>query len=63
MTKAKQEHSWEAGKLIVFDDTFRHEAWNPSYDTTRVVLMFDILCDIDPAQRNPEFWAKAQKQK
>lgn len=58
-----EEHSWQEGKLIVFDDTFRHEAWNPSRDTTRVVLMFDILCDIDPSERNPEFWEKAQKQK
>eukprot|EP01127_Copromyxa_protea_P024269 TRINITY_DN9462_c0_g1_i1.p1 TRINITY_DN9462_c0_g1~~TRINITY_DN9462_c0_g1_i1.p1 ORF type:complete len:406 (-),score=55.37 TRINITY_DN9462_c0_g1_i1:13-1230(-) len=58
-----EEHTWEEGKLIVFDDTFRHEAWNPSYDTTRVVLMFDILTDIPPESRNPEFWEKAQRQK
>ncbi len=32
---------WEEGKLIVFDDSFEHEAWNKS-DKPRVVLMFDI---------------------
>eukprot|EP01126_Amoeba_proteus_P034849 TRINITY_DN3493_c0_g1_i1.p1 TRINITY_DN3493_c0_g1~~TRINITY_DN3493_c0_g1_i1.p1 ORF type:complete len:260 (+),score=50.37 TRINITY_DN3493_c0_g1_i1:602-1381(+) len=57
------EHAWEEGKLMVFDDTFRHEAWNPSYDTTRVVLMFDILVDCEPSLRNPDFWEKAQKQR
>lgn len=29
------------GKLIVFDDSFVHEAWNKS-EETRIVLMFDI---------------------
>ena len=32
---------WEEGKLIIFDDSFDHEAWNRS-DKDRVVLMFDI---------------------
>lgn len=32
---------WEEGKLLVFDDSFEHEAWNKS-DKPRVVLMFDI---------------------
>ncbi len=32
---------WEAGKLLVFDDTIEHEAWNDSGDE-RVVLIFDI---------------------
>jgi aspartate beta-hydroxylase len=34
-------HQWEAGKVVVFDDTYEHEAWNRS-DTTRVVLIFDV---------------------
>lgn len=34
-------HHWEEGKLVVFDDSFEHEAWNKS-DQPRVVLMFDI---------------------
>jgi len=32
---------WEEGKLIIFDDTIEHEAWNQS-DQDRVVLIFDI---------------------
>jgi aspartyl/asparaginyl beta-hydroxylase (cupin superfamily) len=32
---------WEEGKLLIFDDTIEHEAWNNS-DQDRVVLIFDI---------------------
>jgi aspartyl/asparaginyl beta-hydroxylase (cupin superfamily) len=32
---------WEAGKSLVFDDTFTHEAWNHS-DEIRVVLFVDF---------------------
>jgi aspartyl/asparaginyl beta-hydroxylase (cupin superfamily) len=32
---------WQEGKLIMFDDTIEHEAWNES-DQDRVVLIFDI---------------------
>jgi aspartyl/asparaginyl beta-hydroxylase (cupin superfamily) len=32
---------WEAGKLMIFDDTIEHEAWNDSAED-RVVLIFDI---------------------
>src|SRR3546814_19998530 len=32
---------WEPGKLLMFDDTIRHEAWNYS-DRLRVVLIFDV---------------------
>ena len=39
---------WEEGKLLIFDDTIEHEAWNDS-DRDRVVLIFDIwrpeLCE------------------
>ncbi|MCA0196772.1 MAG: aspartyl/asparaginyl beta-hydroxylase domain-containing protein [Proteobacteria bacterium] len=34
-------HVWEPGKLVMFDDTIRHEAWNHS-DRLRVVLIFDV---------------------
>lgn len=34
-------HHWKEGKLVIFDDSFEHEAWNNSNDD-RVVLMFDI---------------------
>lgn len=37
----EETHHWEEGKLVVFDDSFEHEAWNQS-DGRRVVLMFDI---------------------
>lgn len=32
---------WEEGKLLIFDDTIEHEAWNNSGED-RVVLIFDI---------------------
>jgi len=36
-----ETHVWKPGKLVVFDDTITHEAWNRS-DELRVVLIFDI---------------------
>jgi len=32
---------WKEGELMIFDDSFNHEAWNNS-TSHRVVLMFDI---------------------
>jgi hypothetical protein len=32
---------WEEGKLLIFDDTIEHEAWNDS-DQDRMLLIFDI---------------------
>jgi aspartyl/asparaginyl beta-hydroxylase (cupin superfamily) len=32
---------WEEGKLLIFDDTIEHEAWNESAED-RVILIFDI---------------------
>jgi aspartate beta-hydroxylase len=34
-------HAWQEGRVVVFDDTYEHEAWNRSAKT-RVVLIFDI---------------------
>ena len=34
------EHEWQEGRLVMFDDTFQHEAWNRS-DSTRIVLLMD----------------------
>jgi aspartate beta-hydroxylase len=34
-------HEWQEGRVVVFDDTFEHEAWNRS-GSTRVVLIFDL---------------------
>jgi aspartate beta-hydroxylase len=36
-----EEHRWREGKVVVFDDTYEHEAWNRSM-RTRVVLIFDL---------------------
>jgi aspartyl/asparaginyl beta-hydroxylase (cupin superfamily) len=33
--------SWQEGKAVVFDDTFKHEVWNDT-DEERVVLFFDF---------------------
>ena len=33
-------HEWQVGRVVVFDDTYEHEAWNRSKQT-RVVLIFD----------------------
>ncbi|MET0654638.1 MAG: aspartyl/asparaginyl beta-hydroxylase domain-containing protein [Pseudoxanthomonas sp.] len=37
----EETHVWEPGKLVIFDDTIRHEAWNRSKQL-RVVLIFDV---------------------
>jgi aspartate beta-hydroxylase len=34
-------HEWREGRVVLFDDTYEHEAWNHSA-TTRVVLIFDV---------------------
>jgi aspartate beta-hydroxylase len=35
------EHRWREGEVVVFDDTYEHEAWNRSR-RTRVVMIFDL---------------------
>ena len=34
------EHHWREGELMMFDDTFQHEAWNRSA-TPRIILLMD----------------------
>jgi aspartate beta-hydroxylase len=34
-------HAWKEGRVVVFDDTYEHEAWNRSQET-RVVLILDL---------------------
>jgi len=34
-------HVWQPGRVVIFDDTYEHEAWNRSQQT-RVVMIFDI---------------------
>jgi len=49
---------WEEGKCMIFDDTFRHEAWNSNYDKTRVVLMVDFLYEVNIDNRNPDVFLR-----
>jgi aspartate beta-hydroxylase len=47
-----QRREWHAGKALVFDDTFEHEAWNDS-DLPRVVLILDVWSPfLSPAERD-----------
>ncbi|MDY7024057.1 MAG: aspartyl/asparaginyl beta-hydroxylase domain-containing protein [Cyanobacteriota bacterium] len=39
---ADEIRHWEEGKCMLFDDSFRHEAWNET-DETRVVLFIDFV--------------------
>ena len=41
LTVGGETGSWQQGKCIVFDDSFRHEAWNLS-DRDRIVLIVDL---------------------
>lgn len=34
-------HVWQEGRVVMFDDTYEHEAWNRA-DRSRVVLIFDL---------------------
>ena len=44
---------WEEGKMVVFDDSFEHEAANLSADKERVILLIDIWHpDLVPAEIN-----------
>jgi aspartate beta-hydroxylase len=36
-----EQHVWQEGRVVVFDDTYEHEAWNRG-NQIRVVLIFDI---------------------
>lgn len=45
---------WEAGKSLMFDDTFNHEVWNDT-EETRVVLFVDVLRPL------PSPWAQINR--
>ena len=47
---------WQVGKLMIFDDTIEHEAWNDSQED-RVVLIFDIWRPELSAQEQAELTA------
>jgi aspartate beta-hydroxylase len=36
-----EDHHWREGEVVLFDDTYEHEAWNRS-GRTRVVMIFDL---------------------
>lgn len=55
-----KEKKWKPGKVFIFDDTFRHEAYNKSNEL-RVVLMIDFKFKGDPNQRNPSFIHKSSE--
>ncbi|MCG8435166.1 MAG: aspartyl/asparaginyl beta-hydroxylase domain-containing protein, partial [Gammaproteobacteria bacterium] len=38
---AGEARTWKTGELLLFDDSFEHEAYNNS-DQTRVVLIFKV---------------------
>lgn len=45
-----ETRSWEAGSVVVFDDSFEHELWNDS-DETRIVLIVDVWHpDLTPSE-------------
>jgi aspartyl/asparaginyl beta-hydroxylase (cupin superfamily) len=46
-----EERSWEEGKMLIFDDSIEHEAWNSS-EKDRVILLFEIWRpEIDEQER------------
>lgn len=46
-----ETRAWEEGRLLIFDDTIEHEAWNDGTDE-RVILIFDVWHpDLDSAER------------
>lgn len=51
-----ETRAWEVGKLIIFDDTIEHEAWNDSAEE-RVVLIFEIWRPELSAQERDEVTA------
>lgn len=46
ITVAGENFSWDPGKMLVFDDTLKHSAWNRHPDMTRVVLLIDFLREV-----------------
>ena len=39
---AGESRPWEEGKMLIFDDSYEHEAANLSPDKERVILLIDI---------------------
>lgn len=48
---AGEIHAWREGEVVVFDDTYEHQAWNRS-SSTRVILLMDAWNpDLSDAER------------
>ncbi len=46
-----ETREWEEGKLLIFDDSFEHEAKNPTGEL-RIILLFDVWRpEVTPAER------------
>ena len=39
---AEETRPWEEGKMMIFDDSYEHEAANMSTEKERVILLIDI---------------------
>jgi beta-hydroxylase len=39
---ADEDHGWEEGKVLMFDESFHHEVWNDS-DRSRAVLFIQVM--------------------
>jgi len=55
-----ETRSSKEGHVVVFDDSFEHEAWNDSNEKSRVVLIFDIWHP-DLSDREIKFLSFIQK--
>ena len=48
---ADDARPWEEGKMVIFDDSYLHEAANLSKDKERVIILIDIWHpDLAPAE-------------
>ncbi len=46
-----ETRTWQEGRMLIFDDSFEHEAWNRS-NSNRIVLIFEIWRpEIEPTER------------
>ena len=49
---ADEERNWQAGKILIFDDSFEHEVWNDGGEY-RMVLIVDLWHpDLTQSQRD-----------
>jgi len=46
-----EEHVWQEGRCVTFDDTYEHEAWNRSGQTRAVLILDSWHPDLSEAER------------